>query len=135
MKENHQQTWLQEPQHDYLFRSCKGSNQVNESAAHLWLKNSSFLLHAEGYLSVIQKEEIFTRSRKSKSLTNEHVNPNCRFCGNQKETMQHISASCPSLRASIQPLLRHNITSNVHLLEYCTKRQRRMQTTYLRIML
>ena len=101
MKENHQQTWLQEPQHDYLFRSCKGSNQVNESAAHLWLKNSSFLLHAEGYLSVIQKEEIFTRSRKSKSLTNEHINPNCRFCGNQKETMQHISASCPSLRASI----------------------------------
>ena len=101
MKENHQQTWLQEPQHDYLFRSCKGSNQVNESAAHLWLKNSSFLLHAEGYLSVIQKEEIITRSRKSKSLTNEHINPNCRFCGNQKETMQHISAPCPSLRASI----------------------------------
>ena len=96
MKENHLQTWLKNPQHGYLFRNRNDRNQVNESATHLWLKKSSFSSHVEGYLSAIQEEEIFTRSLKSKRLTNEHINPNCILCGNQKETIQHIIASCPN---------------------------------------
>ena len=62
----------------------------------------------EGYLLAIQEEEIFTRSLKSKRLTDEHINPNCILCGNQKETIQHIIASCPNLSASMYLPLRHN---------------------------
>ena len=113
MKENHLQTWLKKPQHSYLFRNREDSNQVNDSATYLWLKKSSFSSHVEGYLSAIQEEEIFTRSLKSKRLTDEHINPNCRLCGNQKETIQHIIASCPNLRASMYLPLRHNKVANV----------------------
>ena len=87
MKENHLKTWLKKPQPSYLFCSHEDSNQVNESATQVWLKKSSFLSHVEGYLSATQEEEIFTRSLKSKHLTDEHINPNCRLCGNQKETI------------------------------------------------
>ena len=113
MKENHLQTWLKKPQHSYLFRIREDSNQVNETATHLWLKKSSFSSHVEGYLSAIQEEEIFTRSLKSKRLTDEHINPNSRLCGNQKETIQHIIASCPNLSASMYLRLRHNKVANV----------------------
>ena len=106
MKENHTQTWLKKPQHGYLFRNREDSSQVNESATHLWLKKSSFLSHVEGYISAIQEEEIFTRSLKSKRLTDENINPNCRLCGNQKEIIQHIIAPCPNLSASMYLPLR-----------------------------
>ena len=112
MKENHLTTWLKKPQHGYLFRSREDSNHLNESATHLWSKKSSFSSHVEGYLSAIQEEEIFTRSLKSKRLTDEHINLNCRLCGNQKETIQHI-ASCPNLSASMYLTLRHNKVTNV----------------------
>ena len=74
MKENHLKIWLTKPQHGYLFRSREDSNQVNESATHLWLKKSSFSSHIEGYLA-IQDEEIFTRSLQLKRLTGEQIYP------------------------------------------------------------
>ena len=113
MKENHLRIWLKKPQHGYLFRSREDSNHLNESATHLWSKKSSFSSHVEGYLSTIQEEEIFTRSLKSNRLTDEHINLNCRLCGNQKETIQHIIASCPNLSASMYLPLRHNKVTNV----------------------
>ena len=113
MKENHVKTWLKKPQPSYLFCSHEDSNQVNESATQLWLKKSSFLSHVEGYLSATQEEEVFTRSLKSKHLTGEHINPNCRLCGNQKETIQHIIASCPNLSALMYLPLQHNKVTNV----------------------
>ena len=42
MKDNHLQTCLKKLQHGYLFRNHKDSNQVSQSATHLWLKKSSF---------------------------------------------------------------------------------------------
>ena len=113
MKENHLQTWLKNPQHGYLFWNREDRNQVNESATHLWLKKSSFLSHVEWYLSAIHEEETFTRSLKSKRLTDEHINLNCRLCGNQKETIQHIIVSCPNLNASMYLPLRHIKAANV----------------------
>ena len=113
MKDNHLETWIKKPQHGYLFRTRKDANQVNESATHLWLKTSSFSSHVEGYISAIQEEEIFTRSLKAKRLPNEQINPNCRLCGNSKETIQHIIAACPNLSASMYLPLRHNKVANV----------------------
>ena len=79
----------------------------------MWLKKSAFSSHVEGYLSAIQEEEIFTRSLKSKRLPDEHINPNYRLCGNQKETIQYIIASCPNLSASMYLPLRHNKFTDV----------------------
>ena len=45
---------------------------------------------------------------KEKCMTNEQVNPNCRLCGNSKETIQHIIAACPNLSASMYLPLRRN---------------------------
>ena len=42
VNENCLQIWVKNPQHGYLFQSREDSNQVNESATHLWLKMSSF---------------------------------------------------------------------------------------------
>ena len=69
--------------------------------------------HVEGYLSAIQEEEIFTRSLKPKCLTDEHINRNCRLCGNLKEMIQHIIASYPNLSTSMYLTLRHNKVANV----------------------
>ena len=60
MKENHLQIWLKKSQHGYLFRNREDSNQVNESATHLWLKKSSSSSHVEGYLSATQITEVET---------------------------------------------------------------------------
>ena len=79
----------------------------------MWLKKSSFSSHVEGYISAIQEEEIFTRSLKAKRLNNEQINPNCRLCGNSKETIQHIIAACPNLSDSMYLPLRHNKVANV----------------------
>ena len=43
---------------------------------------------------------------------NEEINPNCRLCGNENETIQHI-VSFPNLTTSIYLPLRHNKVTNV----------------------
>ena len=90
MKDNHLQTWLEKPQHGYLFRIRKDTNRVKESATHLWLKKISFSWHVERYIYVIHEEEILTRSFKAKLSTNEQISSNCRLCGNSTEAIQHI---------------------------------------------
>ena len=66
-------------------------------------------------------KDIYQQSRKrkysqdhlSQNVTDKHINPNCRLCGNQEETIQHIIASCPNLNTSMHLPLRHNKVANV----------------------
>ena len=65
-KKNHLQTWLKKSQHGYLFRDCEDSNQVNESATHLWLK-----CHPFRHMS----KDIYQPSRKRK-YSQDHLSQN-----------------------------------------------------------
>ena len=39
---------------------------------------------------------------------NNNINPICRLCKQQNETMQHVFASCPSINASMYLPFRHD---------------------------
>ena len=45
---------------------------------------------------------------------NHDEHKNLRLCGNQKETIQHIIASCPNLSTSMYLPLRHNKVADVN---------------------
>ena len=52
-----------------------------------------------------------------------NTNPNCRLCGNQKETIQHIVVLCPNFSASMYlPLLNNKVAV---IYQNTAKRRRR----------
>ena len=62
--------------------------------------------HIEGYIYAIQEKEINTCYLKSK--INSNINPICRLCKQQNETIQHVVASCPSISASMYLPFHHD---------------------------
>ena len=78
----------------------------NEKLTNEWLKKGNLSSHIEGYICAIQEEEINTRYLKSKR--NNNINPICRLCKQQNETIQHVVASCPFISASMYLPFRHD---------------------------
>lgn len=77
------------------------------------MKRSSFSSHVEGYICAIQEEELQTNALKAKRAKESEISPICRLCKHNKETIQHVIASCPRLSASMYLPLRHNKVANI----------------------
>ena len=74
MKDNHLQTWLEKPQHGYLFRIRKDTNRVKESATHLWLKKFPFLgMSKDTYMLSMKKKFSQDLLKQNFQLTNKSV--------------------------------------------------------------
>ena len=127
IKKRHVTTWNNKPQHGYLFRTRQKVARENENLSNTWMKKSSFSSHVEGYLCAIQEEEISTASLRSKRSNKEDINPNCRLCKSNRETIQHVVATCPKLSASMYLPMRHNKVCNViyqNIIQKNTKSER-----------
>ena len=86
-----------QPQHGYLFQILKDTNEVNESATHLGLKNISFFCW---------KMHIWYPGRRNShkifeiKTFNKQINSNCQLCSRCMETVHYI-ATCRYLKASV----------------------------------
>ena len=109
LKDLHEEYWLKKKQHGYLFTKRKNVQDVNIELTHAWHKNSNFSSHVQGYICAIQEEEINTRHLKYKRSEGKgEIDPKCRLCHTQDESIHHIVASCPMLSASMYLPLRHD---------------------------
>ena len=61
----------------------------NKAKTHQWLSSSSLKGQTEGFIVAEQDQSIPTRVYQSKVLKN-GVDPKCRLCKNNKETVDHI---------------------------------------------
>ena len=113
IKLNHYKAWLIKVQHGYLQKTRKNVNKVDKERTNKWLINALFFSHVEGYLFAIQEEEINTNNLKNKRDKKHNINPKCQLCHAEKETIQHIIAACPKLRASMYLPVRHNKVAKI----------------------
>ena len=113
MKDNHLKAWIAKPQHGYLFRTRAAAKDPNECYTNAWMKKSSFSAHVEGYLCAIQEDKLQSNALKAKRMKDSAISPFCRLCKNNRETIQHVIASCPRLSASMYLPLRHNKVANI----------------------
>ena len=104
-----------------MFRSYDNIPNKNEKLKNEWLKKGNLSSHIEGYICAIQEEEINTHYLKSKR--NNNINPICRLCKQQNETIQHIVASCPSISASVYLPLRHDEVAYIIYKQMLTNKQ------------
>ena len=105
-KNNHHECWLKKPQHGYLFRLYANIPSKYEKLNDECFKKGNLSSHVERYTCTIQEEEINTCYLKSKR--NNYINPICRLCKQQNETIQHVVVSCPSISASMYSSFHHD---------------------------
>ena len=96
IKLNHYKAWLNKVQHAYLQKTRKNVKKVDKERTNKWLFNAPFSSYVEGYLFAIQEKEINTNNLKSKRDKKPNINPKCRLCHAERETIQHIIAACPN---------------------------------------
>ena len=111
IKENHLHEWICKTQHGYLERSRKNVPNIDKNNTEIWLKKAPLSSHIEGYIFAIQEEEINTNLLVAKRDGDR--NTNCRLCKKEKESIQHVIASCPKLSVSMYLPLRHDKVAKV----------------------
>ena len=73
------------------------------------------------HLSLPMLKDICLKSRKERLIQliwkakgiKHNINPKCRLCRAEKETVQHIIAGCPKLNASMYLPVRHNKVTKI----------------------
>ena len=113
IKENHLHEWICKNQHGPLQRSRKNVPNIDQNSTEIWLKKAPLSSHIEGYIFAIQEEEINTNLLAAKRDGESNRNANCRLCKKEKESIQHLIASCPKLSTSMYLPLRHDKVAQV----------------------
>ena len=108
IKENHLHEWICKNQHGHLQRSRKNVPNIDQNSTEIWLKKAPLSSHIEGYIFAIQEEEINTNLLAAKRDGESNRNANCTLCKKEKESIQHLIASCPKLSTSMYLPLRHD---------------------------
>ena len=112
IKENHLHKWICKTQHGYLECSKKTVLKIDRNNTKIWLKKAPLSSCNEGYIFAIQEEEIninlFLVAKKDGN-----INTKCRLCKKEKESIQHVIASCTKLFASMYLPLRHDKVTKV----------------------
>ena len=81
---------------------------IDNQNTEIWLKNAPFSSHAEGFIFVIQEEEIYKNHLAAKRDKENNKSAKCRPCKTENETIHHIIACCQKLSASMHLPVRHN---------------------------
>ena len=113
IKSNHLEKWINKNQHGYLKRSRKSVQHIDNQNTEIWLKNAPFSSHTEGFIFVIQEEEIYTNHVAAKREKENNKSAKCRLCKTENEAIHHIIACCPKLSASMYLPVRHNKVAKV----------------------
>ena len=113
IKSNHLEKWANKKQNGYLKRSRKSVQDIDNQNTEIWLQSAPFSSHTEGFIFVIQEEEIYTNHVAAKREKENNKSPKCRLCKTENETIHHIIACCPKLSASMYLPVRHNKVAKV----------------------
>ena len=90
-----EQTWSQKSLHgQYYHRSHQAD--VDVEATHQWLRGSGLKAETEGFIIAAQDQSLFTRNYQANIVKN-GANPNCRFCNEHVESVDHLVSGCPIL--------------------------------------
>ena len=90
LKDLHYTTWMNKPQHSYLFKSREHVTNIDKESTNFWLKKANLTSHEEGYYCAMQEEEINLRGlqqRRCKEQNNEVHLLKCRMCHKEKESI------------------------------------------------
>ena len=113
IKNNHLEKWVNKNQHGYSKHSRKSVQEIDNQNTEICLKNAPFSSNTEGFIFVIQEEEIYTNHLPAKRDKENNKSEKFRLCKTENETIQHIIACCPKLRASMYLPVRHNKVEKV----------------------
>lgn len=107
-----QQNWSQKALHGKFYNRANDAD-VDTEKTYSWLASSSLKAETEGFLLAAQDQSLKTRNYM-KYIMKKEVNPNCRYCNQEKETIDHIVSGC-TLLARKDYIERHNrVATYVH---------------------
>ena len=91
------------PLHGMFFRNIK---YIADARTWQWLGGGYLSKEIEGYVFAAQEQAIRTRWARA-TIDREEVDPTCRVCGKEAETVSHIVSACGEL-AKKQYMVRHD---------------------------
>ena len=103
-------TWQSKILHGKYPKSLDDTT-VNKSDSLLWLRQGYLFPETEGFITAIQDSVIRTRNYE-KFILKTKIDDKCRKCHLPGETIEHITAGCPSL-ADNAYLSRHNQVAKI----------------------
>ena len=110
-RKQHEQRWKAKVTHGYLQKSLEQDDTVDMSKTNRWL-NLKLSSHIEGFMSVIQEQEIDTKDTRRRSEKDQQkkreMDVLCRICGNHEESVYHLVCSCPVLAPTLYLDARYN---------------------------
>lgn len=111
-KNTRERNWAIKPIHGQYYRAINDDN-VDKQMSHRWLLNCELYAETEAFMIAIQDRVIPTKNYKKHVMKDPTVGEdNCRRCGNQPETIDHIISSCTSL-AQTEYTRRHNNVAKI----------------------
>lgn len=109
------QTWNSKRLHSRFKNDLSKQHQLSTK----WMELGHLYAETEGFMCAIQDQVIPTKNYQKYITQNNTDSDYCRMCKSTSETIQHITAGCPSL-APTEYLNRHNLTAKIlhkHLLQ------------------
>ena len=101
-----QSRWRSKPLHG-KFAERASHADVSHEFTFSWLKSSSLRAETEGFICAAQDQSLKTRNYMRNIMKISEQEPNCRYCSEHLETIDHLVSGCPVL-AKKEYLVRHN---------------------------
>lgn len=92
------------------FKDNRDRMKINERDSNLWIQKGN--LNNQGFRSGIGVQEKSIQVRTHKMFKGN--NTNCRKCGNEVESIQHVLLSCPKWRTNLSILRHDSVCRNIH---------------------
>ena len=104
--------WREKPLHGKFPHRAMQAD-VDTESTFSWMKSSGLKAETEGFILAAQDQSLKTKNYIAKIMKTGD-DPNCRYCGIHKETVNHLISGCPIL-AKKEYLDRHNkVAQYVH---------------------
>ena len=98
-----------------LQHSRKNVPNIDQSNTEIWLKKAALSSYTEGYILAMQDKELNTNLLIAKRGGENNRNTICRLCKKEKESIQHVIASCPKLGTLMYlPLIHEQVAKVIY---------------------
>eukprot|EP00957_Ditylum_brightwellii_P039982 3026329-Ditylum_brightwellii.AAC.1 len=87
--DNHKKGLNKKPLHDKFFCQQAEIPQVDIEQSHLWLRRAQLQMETEAAIYTVQEQTMVTNHIR-KEIFKQDVDPLCRLCRKEKETISHI---------------------------------------------